>query len=169
MTRFHQISLAVATMIAVAATPAFARTTVFKAHLSGEESVPARQTSAQGQATFKLSDDGSTLEYKVTVSNIDNVVAVQLQHAPSGQTGPVVAVMYGPVAPGAGKMSGILSTGALSSANLTGDLAGQSISALISEVEAGRIYINVLTDDGQPGTDQRPGDFASGEIRGQVN
>lgn len=169
MTRFHQISLAVVTMLATAATPAFARTTVFKAHLTGSESVPARQTSAQGQATFKLSDDQTTLEYKVTVSNIENVVAVQLQHGPSGQTGPAVAAMYGPVAPGAGKTNGILTTGAISSANLTGDLAGQPMSALIAEIEAGRIYINVLTDDGQPGTDQRPGDFSSGEIRGQVN
>jgi hypothetical protein len=66
-------------------------------------------------------------------------------------------------------MSGILTTGALTSASLVGDLAGQSISALVSEIEAGKIYINVLTDDGQPGTDERPGDFSSGEIRGQIN
>jgi hypothetical protein len=169
MNRFHQISLAVVTLIAVAAAPAYARTTTFKAHLTGSESVPTRATQAQGQATLQWNPDQSTFEYKVTVSNIENVVAVQLQHAPSGQTGPVVAVMYGPVAPGGGKMTGILTTGALSSASLVGDLAGQPLSALVSEIQAGKIYINVLTDDGQPGSDERPGDFTSGEIRGQIN
>jgi len=169
MNRFHQISLAVVTLIAVAAAPAYARVSTFKAHLTGAESVPTRTTSAQGQATLQLSTDQSKLDFKVTVSNIQNVVGVQLQHAPAGQTGPVVTVMYGPVAPGAGKMSGILTTGALTASSLTGDLAGQSISALVTEIEAGRIYINVLTDDGQPGSDQRPGDFTSGEIRGQIN
>jgi hypothetical protein len=45
----------------------------FRTHMSGREEVPAAATRAQGQATFKLSKDGTELSYKLIVANIENV------------------------------------------------------------------------------------------------
>ena len=36
--------------------------------------VPVRDSQGQGQAIFKLSDDGKSIEYKLIASNIDNVI-----------------------------------------------------------------------------------------------
>jgi hypothetical protein len=47
-------------------------------------------------------------------------------------------------------------------------MAGRTIADLIAQIEAGRVYVNVVTDDGAGAPDERPGDFSSGEIRGQV-
>jgi CHRD domain-containing protein len=168
MTRLSRMGIAVATILALTTVPAFAKTSVFNAHLSGDNEVPARQTHATGQATFTLSTDGTSLQYRINASNIENVVGVRLQLAPAGETGPEIAVLFGPVAPGGGRVTGVLATGILTAPNLIGPMAGRTISDLISEVQAGRVYVNVVTDDGLAPSDQKPGDFSSGEIRGQL-
>lgn len=168
MTQSSRIGIAVVAMLALIAAPTFAKTSVFNAHLSGKDEVPERTTHATGQATFTLNTDGTALEFRINVSNIENVVAVRLENAPAGATGPEVAVLYGPVAAGGGKASGLLARGALSAANLVGPMAGRTISDLVSEIQAGRVYVNVVTDDGLAPPDQKPGDFSSGEIRGQI-
>jgi hypothetical protein len=166
MKRISVFSSAVVAMMVLAA-PVFAASSVFNAHLSGKEQVPVRDTNATGQVKFVLSSDLQTLDFRVNVSNIDNVIAVRLENAPAGATGPEIAVLYGPVAPGGGKSAGVLATGKLTAANLVGPMAGRTIADLIAEIQAGRVYVNVITDDGLAG-DEKPGDFSSGEIRGQI-
>ena len=39
-------------------------------HANGAMEVPARDTQGQGQGIFKLSQDGSSIEYKLIASNI---------------------------------------------------------------------------------------------------
>jgi hypothetical protein len=75
----------------------------FRTHLSGDEEVPVRVTNAQGQALFKLSDDGTELSYKLIVANIDNVVASHIHVGAAGVNGPVVAFLFGSVLPGGGR------------------------------------------------------------------
>ena len=167
MTRLTRMVASVATLVAVTAAPALAAP-VFTTHLSGKDAVPARETSATGQATLKISTDQMALEYKVIASNIENVVAVRLHLGPAGSAGPEVAVLYGPVAAGAGRTNGVLTTGTLTASNLVGPMAGQSISDLIAQIRTGQVYVNVSTDDGQGAPDERSGDYSSGEIRGQL-
>ena len=62
----------------------------------------------------------------------------------------------------------MLSTGTITAANLIGTLAGQPLSALVGEINAGNAYVNVHTNDGQDPTNEGPGDFPGGEIRGQM-
>lgn len=166
MNRFSRISFAVVTALAVIAGTAFAAPSVFNAHLSGKNESPVRETKATGQATFTVSSDATSMQYKINVGNIDNVTTVRLQLAPGGETGDVIAVLYGPVAPGGGKVTGQLSTGAIAASNLTGSMAGRTISDLVSEIKAGRVFVNISTDDGLAPTNERPGDFSSGEIQG---
>jgi hypothetical protein len=160
--------LTVAALLFVISAPALAKT-MFNSHLSGKNEVPARETKANGQAMFSVSSDGTTLQYKVILSNIENVVGVRLENAPAGATGPEIAVLYGPAAPGGGKVSGPFATGTLSATNLVGPLAGKTIADLVTEIEAGRVYVNVLTDDGVGSPNEKPGDFSTGEIRGQLD
>jgi len=167
MTRSSRIGAAVVAMLALSAAPAFAKES-FNTHLTGKEEVPVRETRATGQASFTLSSDGTALQFRINVSNIENVVAVRMENAPLGATGPEVAILYGPVAPGGGKATGPLAFGTLTSTNLVGPMAGRTIADLVAEIQAGRIYLNVVTDDGLAPADQKPGDFSSGEIRGQV-
>ena len=64
-------------------------------HLAGEFEVPvAVDTRAQGQATFKLSDDGMVLHYKLNVANIENVFMAHIHAGPATSTGPIVVWLY---------------------------------------------------------------------------
>ncbi len=129
----------------------------FKAHLSGDEEVPAVMTDATGQTIFKLSKDGSELYYKLIVANIENVAASHIHAAPAGENGGVVAFLYGD-GPIAGKTNGILAEGVITADELIGDLEGQSLEDLLDLMSSGGAYVNVHTS-------QNPG----GEIRGQIS
>ena len=140
----------------------------FVAPLNGGEEVPARDTNAHGVAKFQLSADGTELSWILIASNIGNVVASHIHVGPAGANGPVVLFLYGSVPAGGGRHDGVLSTGTATAANLVGPLAGQPLSALIAEMEAGNTYVNVHTNDGVGETNTGPGDFPGGEIRGQI-
>ena len=155
--------------IALVSSPATAQLKKsYTAQLSGREEVPMRDTRATGHVNFKLNKESTELEYKLVVSNIENVVAAHIHLAARGQNGPVVVTLYGPANPAGGRKNGVLAEGTITAANLTGDLAGRTIVDLIAAFDAGNAYVNVHTDDGASGSG-RAGDFPDGEVRGQIH
>ncbi|HSK15264.1 MAG TPA: CHRD domain-containing protein [Gaiellaceae bacterium] len=130
----------------------------YSVHLTGALEVPANDSQAQGQAVFQLSQDGESLSYRLIVANIENVTQAHIHLAPPGSNGGVVAWLY-PSAPPAmlipGRTDGNLATGTITAANLVGALAGQPLSALLEQLEAGNAYVNVHTSQ-----------FPGGEVRG---
>jgi hypothetical protein len=137
-------------------------------HVNGAQEVPARETQAQGQAIFRLSDDGQSLDYKLIASNISNVVQAHIHLGPPGVNGNIVVFLYGLVPAGGGRHDGVLATGTITAANLINDLAGQPLSALISAMRNGNAYVNVHTNDGVAPVNTGPGDFPGGEIRADI-
>ncbi len=140
----------------------------FVARLTGNEEVPSRDTLAQGQAIFHLSDDETELEYRLIVANIENVVASHIHVGAVGVNGPVVAFLAGPFPAAGGRTDGVLATGTITEADLVGPLAGHPFSDLINAIKAGNTYVNVHTNDGEAPINTGPGDFPGGEIRGQI-
>lgn len=136
--------------------------------LSGDEEVPARETPARGEASFQLSADGESLDYRLIVANIENVVASHIHVEEAGVNGPVVAFLFGTVPPGGGRTDGVLATGTITEADLTGPLAGKDLDDLTVAMRAGGTYVNVHTNDGVAPANTGPGDFPGGEIRGQI-
>jgi len=141
----------------------------FVAHLSGDEEVPPRDTLAQGQAIFHLSNDSTERDYQLIVANIENVVAAHIHLGAVGVNGPVVAFLAGPFPPAGGLVDGILAQGTITAANLVGPLMGQSLSVLIEAMRTGGTYVNVHTNDGVDPPNTGPGDFPGGEVRGQID
>ncbi len=132
----------------------------FRTHLQGDNEVPAVETNAQGQATFKVSKDGNSISYKLIVSNIENVLMAHIHNAPAGENGGVVVWLYPASPPPAlieGRFQGVLAEGTITADNLVGSLAGQTLDDLIEEIKAGNMYVNVHTTQ-----------VPSGEIRGQI-
>lgn len=133
----------------------------FRTHLQGDNEVPAVETNAQGQATFKVSKDGNSISYKLIVSNIENVMMAHIHNAPAGENGGVVVWLYPDAPPPAlieGRFQGVLAEGTFTADDLVGSMAGQSLDDLIEEIKAGNTYVNVHTTQ-----------VPSGEIRGQIH
>lgn len=145
----------------------------WSSHLSGGNEVPIRATSGQGQAIFNLSKDGSSLEYKLVASNIDNAFMAHVHIGASDVNGPIgvwlfpsTATTPGPL--GSGRHDGVLAEGTITSANFIGPLAGEPMSTLVAALDSGNAYVNVHTNDGVAPTNTGPGDFPGGEIRANV-
>ena len=141
----------------------------FVTPLSGAEEVPARDTLARGAAVFQLSADGSSMSWRLIASNIENVVASHIHIGPAGTNGPVAVFLFGPQPPAGGRHDGVLSSGTFTAADFVGPLAGLPMSALVDALESGNAYVNVHTNNGVDPTNEGPGDFPGGEIRGQLD
>ena len=127
----------------------------FSASLKGANEVQPVATNATGNVNVKISKDESSIYYKVTVGNIDNVRASHFHMAPPGVNGPVVVTLFTDPRP-AGRTNGVLAEGTISASDVTGLLAGD-LDALIDRIRNGRIYVNVHTVE-----------FPSGELRGNL-
>lgn len=160
MRRLLALAIAVALALVVALPAGAGNGRNFSTHLTGAEEVPAVDTNAQGQAIFKVSKDGQSIEYKLIAANIENVLMAHIHMAPAGTNGGIVVWLYPDAPPPQlieGRFSGVLAHGVITAGDLVGDLAGQDLDALIDAMQAGNTYVNVHTT-------QNPG----GEIRGQI-
>src|SRR2546427_15305 len=104
----------------------------FVAHLTGANEVPTHDTRAVGEIKLQLSDDGTEVAYRLISSNIDNVFMAHIHVAPAGVNGPIVVFLFGPVAPGGGRVDGVLAHGTVTGADLIGPLAGHPLSELVA-------------------------------------
>lgn len=173
MRKPYVIGVVVALALTAAAAAVAAFNGNFGTHLQGRYEVPMRDTNAQGQAIFRLSDDGSSVDYKLIASNIDNAFMAHIHMGPRTVNGPIVVWLYPSTAPvpgpvGSGRHDGVLAEGMFTAANLVGPLAGHPLSDLIAAIQSGDAYVNVHTNDGVDGVNTGPGDFPGGEIRGQL-
>ena len=126
----------------------------FSAELSGGEEVPPVDTNATGIANFQ--DNVQTVNYQLSVSDLVNVTQAHIHRGEEGENGKIVVTLYNTTMP-TGPMSGLLSQGNITAANLVGPLAGQQLTDLISIMDNGTAYVNVHTEE-----------FKLGEIRGQI-
>ena len=178
--RLGLVAVFVAGLVVVGAAVASANGR-WSVHLSGDEEPPLPggivvETNAQGQAIFKLSDDGQSLEYKLIASNIENVIMAHIHVGPAGVNGPIGVWLYPstalgpPAAVGGGRHDGVLAEGVITAANFNpaSPLGGKTLADLVALLDSGGAYVNVHTNDGVAPTNTGPGDFPGGEIRGQV-
>jgi len=73
----------VVALVLLLASPVFASSPNFTAHLSGDNEVPARETLAQGQAWFQLDKEGTELSYRLIAANIENILQAHIHLAPA--------------------------------------------------------------------------------------
>jgi hypothetical protein len=157
-------------LITTAATPtaSMAASDNFFAVLSGANEVPARDTNARGVATFKLSKDGTSLDFTLIAANIENVVFAHIHCNVAGVNGPIGATLAHAMPAGGGPFSGVLASGTITAPDSPNSCGWTSVADIVAAINSGRAYVNVHTNDGIDPPNTGPGDFPGGEIRGQV-
>lgn len=130
----------------------------FDAHLSGDNEVPAVASEGTGYASVTVSEDGSVLDYRLYVNDLDDVVMAHIHAGAPGENGPVAVFLFGPVDP-AVPSDGLLAEGTLTEADLipTPGVFDGTMAQLVEMISAGDAYVNVHTTANM-----------SGEIRGQL-
>ncbi len=128
----------------------------FRATLAGGEENPPVTTTATGSSEFTLSRTNDTLFVNITVNNLSNVRFGHFHTGARGTNGAVVAFLVDPPTL-TGAQNGRIGKQFITAANLVGTLANQPLSALVDQMRAGNIYVNLHTDAN-----------TGGEVRGQV-
>jgi len=145
--------------IIISATVVQAKPINFNAHLSTR--IDEGKILGQGQAIFKISDDGQSISYRLIVANIENVTMAHIHVSPVAGMNGLPAVWLYPAAPPAllipGRFQGTLQSGTFTASNFGGLLAGKQVSDLVMAINEGRAYVNVHTTENP-----------SGEIRGAL-
>jgi hypothetical protein len=155
-------------------------------HMTGAEEVftPATEgaptpadSRGQGEAIFRVSADGSSVDFRLIASNIDNVIMAHIHCGPFGSNGPIRMWLYpvigpsgAPTASGLGPQDGVLASGTFSPTGVScpASAVGHDM-PLLDAMRAGLTYVNVHTNDGVGAVNTGPGDFPGGEIRGQLD
>jgi hypothetical protein len=136
---------------------------VFVTNLSGLAEIPPRDTEASGAFVAQLNPDGTSLNYRLSVQDIQDVTGAHLHLGLPNENGPIVVPLLGEGAPGdnatpppAGPASGVIAEGEITAETLAGPLAGVPLVVLMELLRSGAIYVNVHTTQ-----------FPQGELRGQ--
>lgn len=155
-------------------------------HMTGAEEVftptpPSTATPAdsraQGEAIFRVSDDGSSVDFRLIASNINNVIMSHIHCGPSGVNGPIRMWLYPVIGPtgaqgpnGAGRHNGVLASGTFDPTGVVCPATATTAAMpLLQAIRDGLTYVNVHTNDGVAPANTGPGDFPGGEIRGQLD
>lgn len=127
----------------------------FSATLSGDNEVPPVETDGTGEAHFELTGDGEALEFELSVSDIDDVVAAHIHCGPIDANGPVGVTLFsgGPTAP-----DGVLADGTITEPDSENDCGWETIDDVVAAMRGDHTYVNVHTQANP-----------AGEIRGQVH
>ena len=137
-------------------TVSFENASIFTAELSGTEVVPAVETQATGTAIIKIDPTSMRAYFKLTVSNLDGVLASRVHEGKVGSNGQGLLILYpGPTVEGI--TTGVLAQGYFGSSALIGSLTGKSLADFAIMLQSGSAYVNV-------GTVKNP----AGELRGQL-
>ncbi|TAA73290.1 CHRD domain-containing protein [Planococcus salinarum] len=124
----------------------------FNVNLSPDQEVPEVTSDATGEAYFKVSEDGESIEYTVSANNLNSTLAGHLHSGAAGENGPVELFLFENAEPT--DYNGEIASGTLTADDLVGDMTWEDFAAALL---AGEIYANLHTEQ-----------YPDGEIRGQL-
>jgi hypothetical protein len=155
LTKMLVIFITIPVIVATIANPALATEPTFVAGLTGSQEVPVVDSNSTGTASFLVAPNGS-ITFEINVTAMTNVTQAEVNFAEQGKNGPIILTLFTSKDP-LSNITGVLSQGNISSANLEGPMSGKQLSSLRDIMQQGSAYVNIRTT-------QNP----NGEIRGQL-
>jgi CHRD domain len=122
--------------------------------LTGMEEVPPVNTNSIGIAFFELLNNH--LEFKVNVTNLENIKSAQIHLGEFGQNGEIIVSLLKSLSP-VDIHNGTLVEGQVTPSELVGPLKGKTINELVQLFNNTKTYVNIHTEQ-----------YPNGEIRGQI-
>jgi hypothetical protein len=138
----------------VSFTNIFADDNKFSTPLTGMEEVPPVNTNSTGIALFELVKNN--INFKVNVTNLDNINAAHIHLGEFGQNGDVIFTLFKPATP-IDVLNGTLVEGKVTAVDLQGPLKGKTVNDLVQLINNTKTYVNIHTEE-----------YPNGEIRGQI-
>lgn len=138
------VSILILSLISI---PAFAQQTNFIASLSGQAMSPTVSATAAGTAKFNLDPDGN-MAYQIDAKNLNGVIGAQI----SLKNGTDLAQVFnsyieinGKSEIPTGEVNGQLSIGVITASDLSGPLAGKTVTELTNLMKNDSVYVVIRT------------------------
>ena len=96
---------------------------------------------------LSIEQDGTALDYKVNVANIENVFAAHIHCGAAGVNGPVGVTLFVGT-PGGGRIDGTLAEGTITAPDPGNGCGWADLAAVVAAMNSGNTYVNVHTNDG---------------------
>ena len=122
--------------------------------LTGMEEVPPVNTNSTGIVLFELINN--YIDFKVNVSNLDNITAAHIHLGEFGQNGEIIVPLLKSSTP-VDVHNGTLVKGKVTSADLVGSLTGKTLTELVQLFNNTKTYVNIHTEQ-----------YPNGELRGEI-
>jgi hypothetical protein len=120
------------------------------------EEVPPVNTNSTGISLFELINN-NTLNYKLNVTNMDNIKVAHIHLGNFSENGDFVATLFNSSKTPTDTINGTLVEGKITAANLQGPLKEKTIPDLVQLINTTQTYVNIHTIE-----------YPNGEIRGQL-
>jgi hypothetical protein len=117
----------------------------FTAELTGEEAVPAVDTTASGTFTLTYDPDAKEMSFEVTLEELDTPTVANIYQGSAGESGTVVYVLTPEASTDTGPFSGRFAFGTINPSKFTGPLEGKTIEDLVALIRDGNAYVSVGT------------------------
>jgi hypothetical protein len=129
----------------------------FSAPLTGMEEVPPVTTNSTGISIFEVINNNNTLNYKLNVTNMDNIKAAHIHLGNFSENGDVVVTLFNSSKTPIDIINGTLVEGKITAADLQGPLKEKTIPDLVNLMNDTQTYVNIHSIE-----------YPNGEIRGQI-
>ena len=118
----------------------------YKADLTGDNAVPAVDTTATGTLSMTYNPESEELSFNLNVKGLGSPSTATIYQGAEGDSGTAIYTLFaGPAQEG--DFSGILAQGSIDEASLTGPLTGGTLGKLIQLIKDGNAYVSVGTTD----------------------
>jgi len=171
LTTRHTWAAMAAAALALAATPALGEDLHFAATLTGAAQLPdPTDSKATGELELTVHDGDKKISYTLSVTDLQNAYSCDLHLGGPSTNGPSIARLFpvhGATAKN-GSFTGVLAEGTITASDLIGPMLGAPLPDLVFELRDGKAYVNIHTHDGVNPNKPGPGNYRTGEIRGQI-
>ncbi|HEX6301131.1 MAG TPA: CHRD domain-containing protein [Acidimicrobiia bacterium] len=157
ITALATLAVLMGVMVVSAAADTHFPQATFDAQLSGDNEVPAVASDGSGYASVTVSEDESSIDYRLYVHDLDHVVQAHIHVGSDGENGDVAVFLFEADPPRS--EDGLLAEDTITEADLIpipGEFDG-TMAQLVELIRSGDTYVNVHTTA-----------YGTGEIRGQL-
>lgn len=128
----------------------------FRATMSGNNENPPVETHVNGYTAFRTASNDTTIKYKINLTGLNDTLGADIYKGNKSQDGDKIIDLLNNSKRNKIRL-GMAIRGNISDTDLTGPFKGKALGDLLSAMESGNTYVNIITED-----------HPSGIVRGQI-
>jgi hypothetical protein len=124
--------------------------------MTGGNEVPPVNVLTSGYTSLRTASNDTVIKYKINITGLSDATGAHIHQGKVGQNGEIVVDLLNNSKKNEIKV-GMAIRGNITNSTLLGPMKGKPLDILLSEMESGNTYVNIITSN-----------HPNGEMRGQI-